>query len=167
MCSRLTLRVLQIVPGTSVDGPGLRTSIYLAGCQHCCPGCHNPDSWDFAGGTPMSPEEVAETVIAHGFNVTLTGGDPLQHAQLEAVEKLIELLTEAGLKIWCYTGYNIEEINSDSRLLRIIQNFEALVEGPYISALNSPELPFRGSSNQRIIRPNGTPIPYYDNPLSL
>ncbi|MCI6933769.1 MAG: 4Fe-4S cluster-binding domain-containing protein, partial [Bacteroidales bacterium] len=49
-----TLRVIDIVEGTSVDGPGLRTSIYFAGCRHECPGCHNPQSWDFAAGRDMT-----------------------------------------------------------------------------------------------------------------
>ena len=70
------MKVLDIIPGTSVDGPGLRTSIYLAGCDHHCPGCHNPQSWDFNGGTDLSVDRIMEEVEANGFNVTLTGGDP-------------------------------------------------------------------------------------------
>ena len=66
-----TLRVLDIVGGTSVDGPGLRTSIYLAGCGHNCPGCHNPQSWDFDCGTEMTVDEIVEIVCEQDFNVTL------------------------------------------------------------------------------------------------
>ena len=75
------MKVLDIIPGTSVDGPGLRTSIYLAGCDHHCPGCHNPQSWDFNGGTDLSVDRIMEEVEANGFNVTLTGGDPIYHAK--------------------------------------------------------------------------------------
>ena len=74
------LQILDIIPGTSVDGPGLRTSIYLAGCNHQCPECHNPQSWDFAGGKAMSVEEILDVVEENGFNVTLTGGDPVYSA---------------------------------------------------------------------------------------
>ena len=61
-CNSPTLRVLDIIPGTSVDGPGLRTSIYFAGCAHRCPGCHNPQSWDFTAGNEMSINEIVEEV---------------------------------------------------------------------------------------------------------
>lgn len=153
------LKVLQIVPGTSVDGPGLRTSVYLAGCSHACPGCHNPASWDFHGGTPMSPEELADIVIAHGFNVTLTGGDPLQHADLRELERFVELIRAAGLKVWCYTGYTLEELRELPQLATLLPHFEAIVDGPFIAAERDPSLPFRGSRNQRILRPDGTPYP--------
>lgn len=76
------MRILDIVPGTSVDGPGLRTSIYFAGCSHQCPGCHNPQSWDFAGGREMSIDEIMDIVDENGFDVTLSGGDPMYNAEM-------------------------------------------------------------------------------------
>lgn len=58
----MSLRVIDIVGGTSVDGPGLRTSVYFAGCNHHCPGCHNPQSWDFEGGEAMSVLRIKEII---------------------------------------------------------------------------------------------------------
>lgn len=150
-----TLRVLQIVPGTSVDGPGLRTSVYLAGCSHHCPGCHNPTSWDFNAGTEMSPEQVADIVLAHGFNLTLTGGDPLQHQSLPALERLLQSVKAEGLTVWCYTGHIYEEIISRPDLQPILNLIDYIVDGPFIESLRNVELSFRGSSNQRIIDRQG------------
>ncbi len=158
----MSLRVLQIVPGTSVDGPGLRTSVYLAGCSHECPGCHNPASWDFGGGQEMTACQLADIVIAHGFNVTLTGGDPLLHPDLDELRMLLELLTAAGLKIWVYTGLTFEHIAANPRLRELLPYFEAIVDGPFIEARLSPSLPFRGSDNQRILRSDGTAITDFD-----
>lgn len=75
----MRIRVLDIVEGTSVDGPGLRTSIYLAGCHHRCPGCHNPESWAMDGGREATVDELLDTIRYNDFNVTLSGGDPLYH----------------------------------------------------------------------------------------
>lgn len=150
-----TLRVLQIVPGTSVDGPGLRTSIYLAGCTHHCEGCHNATSWDFGGGKEMTVEEIAKIVEVHGFNVTLTGGDPLQQPT-EALTELVDLILEQGFKVWCYTGYTFEELQTMPQLTNLIQRFEAIVEGPFIASKRDISLHFRGSTNQRILRPDGS-----------
>lgn len=154
----MSLKVLQIVPGTSVDGPGLRTSVYLAGCSHGCPGCHNPASWDFNGGQEMEAEEVAEIVLSHGFNMTLTGGDPLLHSDLDAVEVLIRLVKAQGKTVWVYTGFVYEQAIKNPRIARIIQMVDAIVDGPFIQSKLTRELPFRGSSNQRILRPDGTPL---------
>lgn len=148
----MTLNVLQIVPGTSVDGPGLRTSIYLAGCSHHCPGCHNPSSWDFDGGTPYDVDELADIVISHEFNVTLTGGDPLQTRNPEALLHLIKRLKSAGLSIWLYSGYTIDEARDIPHLQSILSEIDTIVDGPYIEALRDTSLPFRGSSNQRIVK---------------
>ncbi|MDE6756933.1 MAG: 4Fe-4S cluster-binding domain-containing protein, partial [Muribaculaceae bacterium] len=94
------IRVIDIVPGTSVDGPGLRTSIYVAGCRHRCAGCHNPQTWDFAQGVEMTVSDIMEVIEENGFNVTLTGGDPLY--SLPAITPLVVAVAEAGYTIWLY-----------------------------------------------------------------
>ena len=146
------MRVLDIVDGTSVDGPGLRTSIYFAGCTHHCPGCHNPQSWDADGGREMSVEEIMSVVRENDFNVTFSGGDPL--LQVDALVPLAEAIRAEGYTIWCYTGYLYEAVKADERLNRILPLLDALVDGPFVEALRDTSLRFRGSSNQRIIELN-------------
>lgn len=146
-------RVLNIIRGTTVDGPGFRTSIYLAGCDHHCQGCHNPQSWDFNGGTEMTLDEIMNIVKEEEFNVTLSGGDPLMHP--ETTEMLVHAVCEAGYTVWIYTGYTWEEIQASPRLSAAVREAEAVVEGPFVEALRNTDLLFCGSSNQRIIRING------------
>ena len=141
--------VLAIMRGTTVDGPGFRTSIYLAGCNHACPGCHNPQSWNPEGGEIMAAEDIIKIVDEEDFNVTLSGGDPLMHP--ESTKHLIDLLTQKGRKVWVYTGFTWEQIISNDKLRNAIQNATVVVDGPFIDKLKNPDLLFRGSSNQRII----------------
>lgn len=177
--------VLSIVRGTAVDGPGFRTSIYLAGCTHACPGCHNPQSWQFNAGTPMTLEEIMDIVREEDFNVTLSGGDPLCTPSTTLL--LVEALKADHRNIWLYTGYTWEEIIATATitepespiteidattalptLFEIVKKVDVLVDGPYIAALRDPDLLFRGSSNQRLIdipatltHSLTTPIPYH------
>lgn len=146
-----TIRILDIIEETMADGPGLRTSIYCAGCAHHCPGCHNPQSWDFRGGREMSVDELLDIIKAYEFsNVTFSGGDPLY--QVEAFTELARRIKEETSKnIWCYTGFTYEEILADPRLSMILPYIDTLVDGPFIQELRDPELHFRGSSNQRLI----------------
>lgn len=143
------MRILDIIDGTIVDGPGLRTSIYFAGCAHKCPGCHNRQSWDFDGGREATIDELMAHVEENGFNVTLTGGDPLY--QIDEILPLCGRLRDAGYTIWCYTGFTIEEIRASESLSRILDAVDVIVDGPYVEALRDLSLQFRGSSNQRII----------------
>ena len=148
------IRVLDIKYGTSVDGIGLRTSIYCAGCQNHCPGCHNPQSWDENGGEPISVEVLFKNIVDADMNVTFTGGDPMLHP--EGFIELAQMIKDNTNKnIWCYTGYTYEEILENERLGKILPYLDALVEGPFIQELRTTEIPFRGSSNQRIIRMHG------------
>lgn len=105
--SPATLQVLRIVRGTSVDGPGLRTSVYLAGCTHQCPGCHNRQSWDFTGGETMTVDKLLADIADDDEDVTLTGGDPMQHPTgvLELARRIKEDLHRG---LWCFTGYRWE-----------------------------------------------------------
>ena len=144
-----TLRVLDIVEGTIVDGPGLRTSIYFAGCSHHCESCHNPGSWDAAGGKPMSVEQLMEVIDDNEMDVTFSGGDPLM--QIDALLPLARRVKERGYNLWVYTGYTIEEIRASDSLSRILDYADTIVEGRFIKALRDTSLRFRGSSNQRII----------------
>lgn len=152
MKERYTYQVLDIVRGTTVDGPGFRTAIYLAGCRHQCRGCHNPQSWDFKSGTTMTLEEIMEIVEEEDFDVTLTGGDPLYTP--EATTELAKAIAESGHTIWLYTGFTYEEILASPRLSLPLQYLEAIVDGPYVESLRDTDLLFRGSSNQRIIKLN-------------
>lgn len=146
----LTLRVLDIVPGTSVDGPGLRTSIYLAGCAHACPGCHNPQSWDFGAGREMTVTELMEVIAENEEDVTLTGGDPLYQAT--AVAALCRAIKERlGYNIWIYSGFTYEETMADDCLTEPLLTADVMVDGPFVMSLRDTSLRFRGSKNQRMI----------------
>lgn len=149
MGKETTYRVLDIIRGTTVDGPGFRTSIYLAGCNHHCLGCHNPQSWDEMSGKLMTLSEIMEVVKEEDFNVTLSGGDPLFNP--ETTEILVRHIIQAGYTVWLYTGYTEEEILANDRLLSAVKGVETVVEGPFIEALKDPSLRFRGSSNQRFV----------------
>lgn len=148
---KVKIRILDILEETTADGPGFRTSIYCAGCAHRCPGCHNPQSWDFSAGREVSVDELLDVVKADEFaDVTFSGGDPMY--QVEAFTELARRIKhETGKTIWCYTGFTYEEILADSRMSMILPYLDVLVDGPYIAELRDPDLPFRGSSNQRII----------------
>ena len=89
--------ILDIVEDTTVDGPGLRTSVYSAGCPHRCPGCHNPQSWDICNGKKMSLNEILSVIKSNDFdNVTFSGGDPF--FQPEAFTKLARRIKEETSK---------------------------------------------------------------------
>lgn len=144
------IRVLDILEDTMVDGPGFRTSIYCAGCGHHCPGCHNPQSWNFDGGREMSTEEIMKIIEADPYaNVTFSGGDPMYQA-VGFAELAREIHKRTNKDIWCYTGFTFESlINHDQR--ELLEQIDVLVDGPFIEKLRDTDLLFRGSSNQRLI----------------
>lgn len=145
------IRVLDILEETMADGPGLRTSIYCAGCAHHCPGCHNPQSWDMRNGRWVSVQELLDLVKADEFaNVTFTGGDPFY--QVEAFTELARRIkAETTKTIWCWTGFTIEEILADPVKAAMLPYLDVLVDGPFILEQRDTTLRFRGSANQRII----------------
>ena len=146
----MALRVLDIARGTSVDGPGLRDSIYFAGCHHACEGCHNPQSWDMNGGKEMSDDEVMAILREDDFDVTFSGGDPMYRAA-EVARLARRIKAELGKTIWCYTGFVFENIVMKADFRCLLETIDVLVDGPFVLAGRDISLRFRGSGNQRII----------------
>lgn len=145
------LAILRIIEETMVDGPGIRTAIYAAGCTHRCPGCHNPQSWDIRAGQSMSIEEILSPILEDPFaDVTFTGGDPMM--QPEGFTELARAIKERSEKtIWCYTGYLFEELTRMPAQAEMLKYIDVLVDGPFVQNLRDEQLRFRGSSNQRLV----------------
>ena len=144
------LRVLHVVEGTSVDGPGLRTSIYLAGCSHHCPGCHNPESWDMNGGEERTLDELMDIIAYNEAPVTFSGGDPLAQAQPLAL-LINRIKQELGYNVWCYTGYTWQQVTQQPQLMAVVRQLDVLVDSPFLMVERDTKLRFRGSRNQRLI----------------
>ena len=129
------------------NGEGVRTSLFVSGCRHGCPGCFNPEQWDFTAGKPLSPEvqkEILESLAPEN-----------QRALVDFVERVREAYPENT--IWCYTGDLLEDLQNPESARhtevtdRLLATIDVLVDGPFVQAHHDITLRFRGSSNQRII----------------
>lgn len=145
------------------NGEGVRVTLWVAGCAHRCPGCQNPQTWDFNGGRPFDKAAhdylFAELDKPYIDGLTFSGGDPMY--SLDDVVRLAREVKEnmPGKNIWLYTGFTFEEIQS-SGMKAILPYVDVIVDGPYVEALRDVTLAFRGSSNQRLVRlRDGSPIP--------
>ena len=156
MKDKFTLRLLKTFKETIVDGVGLRYSLYFSGCAHKCKGCHNEYSWNSENGdliTYEMLENIANEINENTFldGITVSGGDPLFSPK--DMKKVLKFLKEkTGKNIWLYTGYTLEKIMEDEDKKECLKYIDVLVDGPFIKQLFTPNLEFRGSSNQRIIK---------------
>lgn len=152
------MNILHTYPETIVDGEGIRYSIYIAGCNHKCDGCHNQQSWNPKAGTLLTDDLLAKIIAEINENplldgITLSGGDPFYNPT-ELLDLVVKLKKETNLNIWCYTGYVYEDLLNDIICKEIINYIDVLVDGPFLLKEYSPTLCFKGSKNQRIIRLN-------------
>ena len=141
-----------IVQDSIVDGPGIRTTVFCQGCPHHCEGCHNPETWEFGCGTPMEEETILSIVRSKPLcrGVTFSGGEPF--AQAEGYTKLAKLLKEAGYEVASYSGYTFAQLLRGTKAQKdLLAAIDVLIDGPFILAEKSLEVPFRGSRNQRIL----------------
>ena len=145
------VRVAGRIAESIVDGPGLRYVLFTQGCPHRCPGCHNPGTHDFGGGTPVVLRDILADIRRNPLlrGVTFSGGEPF--CQSEALIPLAAALKSLGYHLMAYTGYVWEDLARDSAAARLLPFLDMLVDGPFVAARRSLELRFRGSSNQRIL----------------
>jgi anaerobic ribonucleoside-triphosphate reductase activating protein len=146
------LNLSGIAGDSIVDGPGIRTTFFSQGCPHHCPGCHNPETWSFQGGTPMEETELLEIVETNPLcrGVTFSGGEPFSQAQ--GFAKLGRLLKEKGYEVASYSGYTFEELLEGTEDQKdLLSVLDVLIDGPFLLSERSLELNFRGSRNQRVL----------------
>lgn len=155
----MNVRIAGISHESVTDGPGVRSVLFFQGCFHACAGCHNPQTWDPAGGTEYRVEELIDTFritpLLSGF--TFSGGEPF--LQPLAAVKIAEFVKSRGLNLWIYTGFPWEELTQDLEkpgYRKLIGLADAIVDGPFRKELRDLSLPYRGSSNQRILAPRSS-----------
>lgn len=151
------------------NGPGVRVTLFVSGCDHHCKGCHNPQTWDPKAGQVFDKaaeeqifEELSKDYVA---GITVSGGDPLCVANIRQLRALLCLIkiNFPNKTIWLYTGYTWEQLWYDDkfdveggivenqRRRAITSMCDVVVDGEYEESLRDVSLVFRGSSNQRLI----------------
>ena len=158
------MRYAKIVYNDVVNSDGMALTFYCQGCTHHCPGCFNKDTWNFTGGKEFTDKELSEMRYALSNypydNIVLLGGEPFDNIPMAM--KIIELAQEFNKKVWCYTGYTIDQIidkgnwNLSSSYLNMLSCIDVLIDGEFREELKNPKLKFRGSSNQKIYNARAT-----------
>lgn len=142
--------------------PGVSVTFYTQGCPHHCPGCHNPETWNFEGGKEFTPEvidEILEALTANNImrSLAIQGGEPLcvenEFLTLLIVKTVKEKFPDVKIYIW--TGYYFNSLPNTPYIKQILELTDCLIDGPYIEDERDITLPMRGSRNQNII--------YFDN----
>lgn len=153
------LRLAGTEPESIVDGRGFRYVIFVQGCPHHCPGCQNPQTHPFSGGTFVSIDKLFDELCQNPLlrGVTFSGGEPFsQPGPLADLAQRIK--AETKLDITVYSGWTYEQLaaNPDPQVQRLLRLSDYLIDGPYLEAERDLSLSFRGSRNQRIIDLNAT-----------
>lgn len=159
------MRILSITSPDLSNGIGCRVTVWVAGCSHCCPGCHNKFAQNYSIGDDLSDDTVRKNIynaieqeLDKPFiqGITFSGGDPLDqpHDRLEELCALVDYIRDKygdTKDIWIYSGDTYENLIKDELKFRILMCCDVLVDGPFIQSQQKVGLPFRGSDNQRII----------------
>ena len=149
------MRIAGTVQDSIVDGPGFRFVVFTQGCELRCEGCHNPATWDKGGGEERLADDLISEMLGNPLTdgLTLSGGEPF--LQAAECEKLAAAARVKGLNVWAYTGYTFEELTAKARsepsVAALLKQIDVLVEGPFVLALRTLSLRWRGSKNQRVL----------------
>lgn len=149
-----------LIENDFTDGCGVCVSLWTQGCPHRCPGCHNPETWDFNGGYEVPDDirgKIIKAISANGItrNFSILGGEPLCDENLDFVLNIVSSVRIAypHIKIYIWTGYTYRQLieRNDNRILEILKRSNILIDGKYEQDKRDTTLFLRGSSNQTII----------------
>lgn len=147
------MNYIKITKNDIANGIGVRTVLWVSGCLHCCPQCHNPQTWDINNGVEFNNDTIKDIFNTlekpYISGITYSGGDPLHpynRIEITLLAKKIRDLYPNKTQ-WLYTGYRWEEIKN----LPILNNIDVLVDGEFQIEKRDITLAWRGSSNQRVI----------------
>lgn len=145
------LWMMDISYSSAVDGTGFRDVLFVTGCPHHCPGCHNPETWEMEKGRQVPLQEVYDNLMRSDItNITYSGGEPF--AQAAALAVLTRAIRANSHKtIWVYSGYLYEELAADPEKRALLELCDVLVDGRFEQDKTELNLRFKGSTNQRII----------------
>lgn len=150
------------------NGEGVRVTLFVSGCTNRCPGCFQPQTWDFSYGEPFTAEteEKILSMLAPEYinGLTLLGGDPFEPQNQRVLTPFVKRVRETypWKNVWAFTGFTLEELRREGSHPRcevtdeLLGMIDILVDGRFVEALKDIRLRFRGSSNQRIIDMNRT-----------
>ena len=136
------------------DGPGVRVSIFMQGCEFHCKNCFNPETWNFDGGKDFDKETIDEVLNLCGQDhikgLSILGGEPMHPKNIDATTNLAKAFKEKypNKNLWVWSGFDFEK---DLRDKEVVSYIDVLVDGRYVDELHDPTLKWRGSSNQRVI----------------
>ena len=156
-------RYAGLITNDFTNGIGTCVSFWTQGCPHRCPGCQNPETWNFDGGksTPRDiKNQIIKAISANGIirNFSVLGGEPLCDENLDQVDKIITDIRFAfpQIKIFVWTGYILEELQkrNNEKINHILSQIDVLIDGPFIQTERDITLELRGSKNQRVLYHN-------------
>lgn len=153
-----TIKLAKIMANDIVDGEGVCVSVWTQGCPHRCPGCHNPETWDFESGKIYYQNDVIAKVIEligkNGIqrNLSILGGEPLCDENEEFTRTLAAAAHEVypNCKIFCWTGYTLEELKKKYKTDILLKDIDILIDGRFVLENRDITLKWRGSPNQQI-----------------
>lgn len=152
----MSLRVHAILSGTTVNGPGTRTCVWVQGCSIGCGGCWNPNTWAVEGGTLWDPKALAKHVVEEAAEGTqglsLSGGEPWQQAPAVLEFVLAVRSLRPSWDVFAWTGYTVEALKfRGAAAVALLEAVDLVVDGPYVAHKAKDNLRWRGSSNQRLV----------------
>ena len=147
------------------NGPGVRVSLFVSGCNHHCKNCFNREAWDFNYGNNFTEKEenqiIEDLKPDYITGLSLLGGEPFERQNQEGLAPLVKKVKQEypDKKIWCYTGFTFDKqilgemVGQENRetTKQMLENIDYIVDGRFVEELKNPSLKFKGSSNQRII----------------